>query len=279
MSRFSIIALVVFIALTGVVLSLRLPAARRIQSDVLVVVKPFHTTINDVGKGVASFGKGLKTLEELERDNAALKLENEELRATNGMLKDLAEQNDSLRQALEFKKRSNFNLLPARIIARSTATWWSSVQIDRGEQDGLDTDMPVVTDVGLVGKTTTVAATTSYVVLIADENCKVAATVESTRETGILSGDRASGATQPDLILSYLSKTAPLQAGQKVYSAGVSGGVFPAGLLLGTIKEFQVRALDARAVVTPAVDLSRLESVFIVRGTRNPAGPGVPVRP
>ena len=268
MSRFSLIALVVFVVLAGLVLSLRLPAARRLQAGVLEVVRPFHTTTNGVGSRINAFGTGLKTLEQLERENAGLKIENEKLRATNAMLNDLAEQNDSLRQALEFKKRSNFNLLPARIIARSTATWWSSVQIDRGEQDGLDTDMPVVTDVGLVGKTTTVGATTAYVVLIADENCKVAATVEGTREEGILSGDRASGAVQPDLILSYLSKSAPLQAGQKVLSAGVSGGVFPAGLLLGTIKEFQVRALDARAVVTPAVDLSRLESVFIVRGTR-----------
>ena len=268
MSRFSLIALVVFVVLTGLVLSLRLPAARRLQASVLEVMRPFHTTTSGVGIRLKTFGNGLKTLEQLEHENDELKVENEKLRATNAMLSDLGEQNDSLRQALEFKKRSTFNLLPARIIARSSATWWSSVQIDRGEQDGLDTDMPVVTDVGLVGKTTTVGATTAYVVLIADENCKVAATVEGTREEGILSGDRASGATQPDLILSYLSKSAPLQAGQKVFSAGVSGGVFPSGLLLGTIKEFQVRALDARAVVTPAVDLSRLESVFIVRGTR-----------
>ena len=273
MSRFSIIALVVFVVLAGLVLSLRLPAARRLQANVLEVMRPFHTATNGVARRFDTFGTGLKTLEQLERENGELKVENEKLRTTNAMLNDLAEQNDSLRQALEFKKRSSFNLLPARIIARSSATWWSSVQIDRGEQDGLDSDMPVVTDMGLVGKTTTVGATTSYVVLIADENCKVAATVEGTREEGILSGDRASGATQPDLVLSYLSKSAPLQAGQKVFSAGVSGGVFPSGLLLGTIKEFQVRALDARAVVTPAVDLSRLENVFIVRGAR--PGPAV----
>ena len=273
MSRVSIIALVVFVVLAALVLSMRLPAVRRLQGHVLEVVRPIHTTTSDVGNRLSAFNNGLKTLKELESENAALKVENVQLRATNEMLKDLAEQNDSLRQALEFKKRSNFNLLPARIIARSSVTWWSSVQIDRGEQDGLDSDMPVVTDVGLVGKTTTVGANTSYVVLIADENCKVAATVEGTREEGILSGDRASGATQPDLILSYLSKGAPLQVGQKVFSQGVSGGVFPSGLLLGTIKEFQVRALDARAVVTPAVDLSRLENVFIVRGARS--GPAV----
>ncbi len=265
MSRVSIIALVVFAVLTGLVLSMRLPAARRLQAAMLEVVRPLHTATNGVGSRLNALGSGLKSLEQLERENADLKVRIAELSTTNQMLSDLGSENDSLRKALDFKKRSGFNLLPARIIARSTATWWSSVQIDRGEQDGLDSDMPVVTDLGLVGKTTTVGATTSYVVLIADENCKVAATVEGTTETGILSGGRASGATQPDLILGYLSKSAPLQNGQKVLSAGVSGGVFPAGLLLGTIRSFQVHELDARAVVTPAVDLSRLENVFVVR--------------
>ena len=128
--------------------------------------------------------------------------------------------------------------------------------------------MPVVTDVGLVGKTTTVAANTAYVLLIVDENCKVAAGVEGTREQGILSGERTSSGAQPDLVLSFLSKTAQLHAGQKVLSSGVSGGVFPAGLLLGAVQSFQVRALDGRAQVTPAVDFSKLENVFVVLGTR-----------
>jgi rod shape-determining protein MreC len=144
------------------------------------------------------------------------------------------------------------------------------VQIDRGEQDGLDSDMPVVTDIGLVGKTTTVASNTAYVLLIIDENCKVAANVEGTREQGILSGERTSSGVQPDLVLSFLSKSAELHAGQKVFSSGVSGGVFPSGLLLGSIRQFQVRALDGRAQVVPAVDFSKLENVFVVLGTRPP---------
>ena len=46
--------------------------------------------------------------------------------------------------------------------------------------------MPVLTEEGLVGKTTVVAEHISTVVLISDENCRVAATVEGTREQGIV---------------------------------------------------------------------------------------------
>ena len=271
MSRSSIIALAVFVVVTALVLSLRASVARAIQARALEVVRPIHTTTTDVSRSLGAFNKGLKSLGELESENKVLTVDNQELRATNQMMRDLADENRSLRQALDFRERSDFKLLPARIIARSSSTWWSTVQIDRGDQDGLDSDMPVVTDIGLVGKTTTVAANTAYVLLIIDENCKVAANVEGTREQGILSGERTSSGVQPDLVLSFLSKSAQLHEGQKVFSSGVSGGVFPSGLLLGTVTAFQVRALDGRAQVVPAVDFSKLENVFVVLGTRRPA--------
>lgn len=269
MSRSSIIALIVFVVLTGLVLSLRTSAARRLQADVLQLVRPLHSTTTVVGRNLGAFGKGLKSLDELERDNAALEIEIKELRATNQMLRDLTEENSSLRQALDFRQRSNFQLLPARIIAHSSSVWWNNVQIDRGEQDGLDSDMPVVTDIGLVGKTTTVGPNTAYVLLIADENCKVAATVEGTREQGIVSGERISTSADPSLVLNFLSKTAQIVPGQKVYTSGVAGGVFPSGLLVGTVKQFQMRALDARAELAPAVDMSKLENVFVIIGARS----------
>ena len=269
MNRTSILALVVFIVLAGLILSLRLPAAQRVQAAVIHLVRPLHTTTTGVERSLGAFGNGLKSLEQLERENEALTVENAKLRATNGLMADTAAENNSLREALGFKKRSNYNLLPARIVSRQSSTWWNTVQIDRGEQDGLDSDMPVVTDVGLVGKTTTVASNTAYVMLVTDENCKVAAKIEGLREPGILAGERTTTTLQPDLLLGFLPKTTQLKPGLKVFSSGVSGGVFPSDLFLGTVKDSEVRALDARATVIPGVDLSKLENVFVVLGNRS----------
>ena len=71
----------------------------------------------------------------------------------------------------------------------------------------------------------------------------------------------------PMLDLNYLSKQADLKPGQKVYTSGV-GGVFPSGLLVGTVRSFQVRALDGQAKLAPAVDLAKLEDVFVVIGSK-----------
>ena len=265
MNRTGLIALAVFILLAGGVLSLGPTTQRRLSASVAMAIAPMFNASSNVGRKIRTYTTGVKTLGELEAEVARLRAENEKLRVDNQLSRDLSEENGKLRDALGFRQRSSYRLVPARLIARESATWWSQVQIDRGAQDGLAPDLPVLTEAGLVGKTTTVAGRTSYVLLVADENCKVAATVENTREQGIVSGTRTSSGQQPEMMLNFLSKAAELKPGQKVYSSGVTGGVFPSGLLLGTVaEEPKVRELDARARVLPAVDMSRLENVFVI---------------
>ena len=112
------------------------------------------------------------------------------------------------------------------------------------------------------------SANIAIVLLVSDENCRVAASVEGTREQGIVTGERVAGSASPLLDLNFLSKQAHLKPGQKVYTSGV-GGVFPSGLFVGTVRSFQVRELDGQAKLVPAVDLSQLEDVFVVIGRSN----------
>lgn len=265
MTRVGLIALAVFIIATGLLFSLSPRTQQRLSASVLQAISPVFSTGSSVKTRVVAYTTGVKSLAELEEENKRLKTENKELHVTNQMLSDLGEENASLRRALTFRQRSNFKIIPARVIARESSTWWSQVQIDRGEQDGVVSDMPVLTESGLVGKTTTVSGRTAYVLLVADENCKVAVSIEGTREQGILSGTRASTGAQPELLIKFLPKTVEAKPGQKVYSSGVSGGVFPSGLVLGVVaEEPRVRELDAQVRVTPAVDMSRLENLFVV---------------
>jgi rod shape-determining protein MreC len=267
MSRTSIIALLVFGAVLGYFLSFGTETTRKFQAGVYQLLSPFFTSGSGLQKQITSVRSGLKSLEELEKDNTSLRVENRSLKATNQALRDVEHEVNRLRHALNYRERSVFRLVPAEIVTRDSSTWWRTVTINRGKDDGLESDMPVVTDEGLVGKTTTVSKTISIVLLVADENCKVAATVEGTREQGIVSGERVTGGVTPMLNLNFLSKQANLQPGQKSYTSGV-GGVFPSGLLIGTVKSFHARELDGQAQLTPAVDMSHLEDVFVVIGRK-----------
>ena len=110
-----------------------------------------------------------------------------------------------------------------------------------------------------------VADHSATIVLIAEEGCKVSANVEGTREQGIVKGERISGGGAPNIGLNFISKTANLQPGQNVFSTG-AGGVFPSGVLIGQVKEFMAGGLDGHAILIPAVDLTKLEDVFVVVG-------------
>jgi rod shape-determining protein MreC len=264
------IALVVAVLMVAVYLSTWSPAAMQsMQSGFMSILSPFLRTGSAVQEKIGSMGEGLKTLDQLDVENRKLKEQNKDLLTTNNLLREIEAENNRLRLALEYRERSVFRLLPARIIARDASTWWNTVRINRGFEDGVESDQPVLTETGLVGKTTTVSKNETIVVLITDETCKVGAKVEGTREQGILSGLRfQENATAGLLQLNFLGKNAAIKPGEKVVTAGVSSGVFPAGILIGKVKEFRTRALDGQAIVEPAVDLAVAEDVFVVVGAK-----------
>ncbi len=267
MRRFTIFALVVFVLAVGGLFALGPSGTQRAQTSFLGVIAPFLKTGSDLERKITAVRQGLKTLQEMEAENKRLSVSNKELQAVNQTLRDLETENNRLRVAMHYRERAAFQLVPARVIARDASSWWNTIKIDRGTADGLESDMPVLTESGLVGKTTTVAEHAASVLLISDENCKVASSIEGTREQGIISGERSSGTSQPALCMRFLSKSANLQPGQKVYSSGV-GGVYPAGVFIGAIKEFRARELDGYATLLPAVDLTTLEDVFVVLGRK-----------
>ncbi|MGI9087300.1 MAG: rod shape-determining protein MreC [Chthoniobacterales bacterium] len=267
MNRSSIAALVILVAILGYFLSFGPESTRKLQAGFYQLISPFLTTGSGLEKQITSVRKGLKTLDELELDNTNLRVENRSLKATNQALRDVEHEVNRLRVALDYRQRSIFKLVPAEIVTRDASTWWRTVTINRGKQDGIDGDMPVVTEEGLVGKTTTVSDNIAVVLLVTDENCRVAASVEGTREQGIVSGERVAGALTPYLDLNFLTKQANLQPGQKTYTSGV-GGVFPSGLLIGAVRDYKVRELDGQARLNPAVDVSKLEDVFVVTGRK-----------
>jgi rod shape-determining protein MreC len=264
------IALVVAVVAVGIYFSTISPdAMQSLQSGFMSMLSPFLRTGSAVQENIGSVGRRLKTLDELEAENSRLTIDNRELSAANSLLNELEAENERLRMALDYRERSTYNLTPARIIARDASTWWNTVRINRGFEDGVEADQPVVTELGLVGKTTTVSKNEAIVVLITDESCRIGAKIEGTREQGIINGLRVQEHGAEGLLqMNFLSKNAKIDPGQQVRTAGVVNGSFPPGLVIGKIKAFHRRALDGQAVVEPSVNLAATEDVFVLIGKK-----------
>src|SRR4029453_1862597 len=232
MSRTNIIALLIFGAILGYFLTFGPATTQKFKAGVYQLLAPFLSGGSGIKKQLTSVRTGFKAVQQLQSENASLHVENRELRATNQGLRDAENEVNRLRHALNYRERSVFKLIAAEIVARDSSTWWRTVTINRGKRDGIEIDMPVATDEGLIGKITSVSDSVSVVLLISDENCGVAAKVGGSREQGIGFGERVTTGLTPSLNLNFLSKQADLKPGQKVYTSGV-GGVFPSGLLIG----------------------------------------------
>src|SRR5437867_7220021 len=163
MSRTSIVTLVLFIAALGYLLSFDTAGTRKLQAGVYQLLAPFLTTGSGLQKQITSVRSGLKSLQDLEAENNSLRVENRSLRATNQALRDVEHEVNRLRHALNYRERSVFKLIAAEVITRDSSTWWRTVTINRGKRDGVEPDTPVVTDEGLIGKTTSVSDSISVV--------------------------------------------------------------------------------------------------------------------
>jgi rod shape-determining protein MreC len=241
---------------------------QRVQAGFLGMISPFLKQGSSLHKYYTAKKEGLKRLDELEKEVTLLRTQNKELMATNQALRGVEAERNSLKRALGYREEAAFQLMPARIIARDPSTWFQKVTIDRGSEELIEPDQPVLTEAGLVGKTTSViSAHSAQIILITDENCRVSARIEGTREQGIVQGERAVKGGTPGVGLGFLSKQANLQPGRAVYTSGI-GKVYPEGILIGAIEDFRVRELDSYATIKPAVDLTTLEDVFVVIGDK-----------
>ncbi len=272
MKRSHLITLAAIIAVSGLLFVLPDAVTGPLKSTAESVFAPAFKLLASARDSFAQFESNVKQLTALRERNASLEGENAQLRAELQTFRNLESENAQLREALKFQKASSFKLLAARVVAREPSSWWQYVTIDRGQRDGIEPNVAVITTRGLLGKVAIVNPGSSKIVLIGDENCRVSAVLEGTDEPGIVLGKPTeTGAMRCHM--TFLSRTARIEPGQRVYSSGL-GGVFPAGLLLGEVAQLLSGTesgnfgLYREVVVEPAADLAEIRDVFVVLGKK-----------
>jgi len=272
--RTNLIAIGVFLLALTLVFLLSPRNRQRLQNGFLGLVSPFLKKGSEVDSRWKEYRTRLKKLDELEAENKQLKVSNDELHATNLALRSVEAEKIRLQEMLGYQRSSPFAVVPARVIGRSPSNWWSTIVIDKGTLDQIEAGLAVVTPDGLVGKVMTLSDHSATVLLVSDENCKVAGSVEGSKEQGIVRvevrGQRTSNSIQPTMTLNFLSRFAPLRPGQRILTSG-AGSVYPPGILIGQIVEFKSRELDGQAVIEPSVDIAGLSDVFVITGMKGAA--------
>ena len=201
----------------------------------------------------------------LAKRNQELTHENDILRQQIQTLGETGRENLRLQQLLGLKEHTSFHTVAARVIGRDASNWWKSIQIDRGSEDGVRTNMAVLNTDGLIGKTLAVTRGEARVLLLTDPNCKVSALLQDTREPGVASGVEAAFSFSPRCLMTYVNRDAKVKAGEGVITSGL--GVFPKGIFIGVVSHAQLNkqtGMYQDIEIKPAVDFRRVEEVLVV---------------
>jgi len=253
---------VVFVAI--VLSSLPTRATTRLKLAVSSWFLPLFGLANAGQQLPADLADSVLPRRELLQQIDTLRRENQQLKSQAVQSAAMARENDQLRNLLGWQRQSPWRLKLANVVMRDPANWWRTIQIDLGSRDGIQTNQPVLTTEGLVGRVSSVSFVSSQIVLIGDPNCRVSAVVENaTHDMGVLT---AGGPLDTSLVqLSYLASSANLKPGQNVLTSGL-GGVFPKGIPIGKIVDAQTieDGLATEARVKLNANLGALEQVWVL---------------
>lgn len=198
----------------------------------------------------------------------AVSAENERLRESLveasmqlSRLEEAARENERLRSILGFEPPDDYSLMPAQVLSVTGGSQPTAAAINRGEQDSVYVNQPLINQAGLIGRVSTVSRDFATVQLLTDPTNRVAVRIADSREMGIAKWVIGRG-----MILDNFPIQGTIKVGDRVLSSGL-GGVYPSGLLVGTVESVErpAEAAFCEVEITPAPDFNSLEELFLLR--------------
>jgi rod shape-determining protein MreC len=198
-------------------------------------------------------------LQNTSRDNEQLRRENDTLKMQIAQLQSKAAEADRLALLLNFhKSHEDVPMIGARVIGASAGTASQTIDLDRGERDGIRRNMGVITPDGVVGKVVEAYQGTSQVLLLTDKDSGVGAMLADSRIQSPVGGTG-----EPLLTMKYVANDDTVSIGQRVVTSGMDR-IFPRDLPVGTVAEIKPGNPFKMIRVRPAANLERLEEVIVL---------------
>ena len=229
------------------------------------VFTPVETVFTSIGNGIGDFFGAAAGYPALKEENERLRAELLQQKLQSEKTYYLQYENEQLRSLLHLQEEHpEFTYAEAQVVARSTDGWTCELSLNVGTAAGVKKGDLVVTGEGLVGVVRTVGLNWSSVTYVADSRLSVGALLVRTGESGYTEGN-ATALANGQLELKALATDTMVNRGDLAVTSGL-GGRYPKGLVLGTVSDLKTEpdGLSVCAVLTPAVEFSRVQKVFVL---------------
>lgn len=232
-----------------------------VDRAVLWVAAPIQNVLTSVTSGIGGGLTGYIALRGSHEEALACRTELAQTRAELHTLKEAEGTNARLKAMLGYVESTVEPEIPARVIGVNLSPHFLSMLINRGEDDAVRKNMPVVTPEGVVGHVVSVVGGSADVMLVSDPQSRIGVTLQRSRvrATAVGVGDGKS------LALENAARGDDVRDGDLVITSGTDG-VYPQGLVIGKIEDVKLIAsgMFLSATIVPAVNLRHVEEVLVV---------------
>ena len=269
--KYVLLIVIVLIIVLFVIFSVSLKKERELNKvesffkDTLIYVEKIVVYPFDYVKNKISDYNELKNVK---KDNDILETSMDRILSIETENIELRRQLEALKDELNIDySLTDYEYLNASVISRNVGYWYNKITIDKGSYNGVEKDMVVITSKGLIGRVINTTTFTSDVKLIttSDTNNKISVHISNgdTNLYGLINGYNYNDNV---LELEGISNTKDVNIGDKVYTSGL-GGIFPSGILIGTVSEITTDSYDLAKVikVKPSADFSDINYVSILK--------------
>ena len=240
----------------------------RAEASAMHVVAPLQSGTARIIKPFRDGWNWMTGLFSAQTQNRTLRAEVQQLRGQLAQELLQQQQTTELRSMLQMRDSSVFprgtRFADARVIARSTTAWYSTVTINAGTDQGVRENDAVVNGQGLVGRVSAVTPDASEVTLITDQESYIDAMVVPGGAQGPSQG-LVAGSVTGDVTLQYVDRSQKVVTGQVVMTSGMQGSIFTRGIPIGQVSAVAQQDVELyqSISVTPYVDFHTLDLVMV----------------
>ena len=235
---------------------------RLIRLWAIEIFVPLEHGFTATGRFFSRAWHGYVDLRGVRQQNRQLQEQLDRLRLEEVRMAEDAGQARRLQALLAFKEQYISQTVAAQVVGTSGTDRSRIFYIDKGSNDGLRTDLPVITPTGIVGKVSRVFPNTAQVLAISDPQSGAGVMLETSRIRGVLRGI-ATG--YPEITKTVMSDE-KVDRGERVLTSG-GDQIYPRGMMVGIVDQV-VPDREGEPFLTlrvkPAADLNRLEEVLVI---------------
>jgi rod shape-determining protein MreC len=237
------------------------------EGIISALVMPFQKAYNGMQDGVSRLWAGFTELTEVRDELGKTQAKLQKYESMTDEMSEIKRENNRLRELLGMKERVEYKSIPAWIISKDPDNWFRTIIINKGSNDGIKENMPVIAFQGgqkaVVGTVVEVRGSISRIAPIISPMVRIGVKLQESRFPGLLCGYSGNSNLCK---MDYISRAAYIKFNDMVITSG-QGGVFPPGLLIGSVIKSYALESSAyqRAIIKPVIDYNLVEDVFVIK--------------